>query len=50
MDGQVCFHRQLIANPVKPPGCTTGSVRPVSGINKDMSGAGLLQTTVYPVV
>ena len=38
--------------PVKPPRYTTGSVRPVNGINKDMSGARLLQTTVsvYPVV
>ena len=26
---QVCFHRWLFANPIKPPKCTTGSVGPV---------------------
>ena len=47
----VYFHRQLISNPVKPPRCTTGPVRPVKGINKDVSGARLVPMTVltYPV-
>ena len=50
-DGQVCFHRRLFADPVKPQRCTTESVRPLDGINKDVGGAKLLLTTtsVYPV-
>ena len=44
IDGQVYFHRWLIADPVKTPRCTTGSVEPVNGINKDVSGVRLLQT------
>ena len=45
------FTDRLIANPVEPPWCTTGSVGPVNGINKDETGAKLLPTTVstYPV-
>ena len=48
--GQVRFHRQLFTNPVKLPWCTTESLGPVIGINKDVSGARLLPTTVstYP--
>ena len=51
IDGQVCFHRRLIADPVKPPRSPTGYVSLVNGINKDMSGARLLQMIVstYPV-
>ena len=50
-DGQVCFHRRLFADLVKPQGCTTEPVRPLDGINKDVSGAKLLLTTTsaYPV-
>ena len=50
-DGQVCFHRRLFADPVKPQRCTTEPVRPLNGINKDVGGAKLLLTTtsVYPV-
>ena len=50
-DGQVCFHRRLFANPVKPQRCTTEPVKPLDGINKDVSGATPLITTtsVYPV-
>ena len=50
-DGQVCFHRGLFADPVKPQRCTTEPVRPLDGINKDVGGAKLLQTPtfVYPV-
>ena len=50
-DGQVCFHRRIFANPAKPQRCTTGPVKPLDGINKDVSDATLLLTTtsVYPV-
>ena len=50
-DGQVCFHRRLFADPVKPQRCTTEPVRPLDGINKDVGGAKLLLTTTfaYPV-
>ena len=46
IDGQVCFHWRLFANPVKPPWCNTGFVGPVGGTNKDVTGARLLPTTV----
>ena len=46
MDNQVCFHTQHFANPVRPLWYTTGSVEPVDGINKDVSHASLLPTTV----
>ena len=51
IDVQVCFHRWLFANPVKPQRYTTGSVELVNGINKYVSGARLVPTTVptYPV-
>ena len=50
-DGQVCFHRRLFGNPVKPQRCTTEPVKPLDGINKDLSGAKqlLMTTSVYPV-
>ena len=44
-DGQVCFHRRLFADPVKPQRCTTEPVRPLDSINKDVGGAKLLLTT-----
>ena len=49
--GQVGFHRQLFADPVKPLRCTKGSVGPVNGINKEVNGYRLLPTTVsnHPV-
>ena len=51
IDGQVCFHRRLIAEPVKPQRCTTEPVRSLDSINKDVGSAKLLLTTtsVYPV-
>ena len=50
-DGQVCFHRRLFADPVKPQRCTTEPVRPLDGVNKDVGGVKLLlaTTSVYPV-
>ena len=50
-DGQVCFHRRLFSDPVKPQRCITEPVRPLDGINKDVGGAKLLLTTTsaYPV-
>ena len=46
IDSQVCFHGRLIADPVKPSWCNTGSVGPVGGTNKDVTGARLVPTTV----
>ena len=46
VDDQVCFHWRLIADPVKPPWCNKRSLGPVSGTNKDVTGARLLPTTV----
>ena len=40
--GQVCFHRWLFADPVNPWSCTTGPVKSVSRINKDVYGTKLL--------
>ena len=45
IDDQVCFHWKLIADPFKLPWCNIGSVGPVSGTNKDLTGARLLWTT-----
>ena len=45
-DGQVCFHRWSFLGPVKPRQSTTGSMRPLMGINKAAWGAKLLLTTV----
>ena len=46
IDGQLCFHRQLIADPVKSPWCNTESGGPVNDSNKVVTGARLLPTTV----
>ena len=45
------FTEGFLADPVKPQRCTTESVKPLDGINKDVGGAKLLLTTtsVYPV-
>ena len=45
------FIDEIFDDTVKPPRCTVGSVEPVNGINKDVSDARLLPTTVltYPV-
>ena len=40
-DGQVCFHRRLFADPVKPQRCITEPMRPLDGINKDFGDAKL---------
>ena len=51
IDGQVCFHRWLFSDLVKPGRCTTAPVESVNGINKDMCGAKLLPMIIsaYPV-
>ena len=51
IDGQVCFHRRPFAIPVRLLRCTTGSLGPVNGINKDVSDTRLLPMTVltYPM-
>ena len=50
-DDQGCFHRRLFANLVKPQRCTTKPVKPLDGIDKDVSSAKLLlmTTSIYPV-
>ena len=50
-DCQVFFHRGHFTYPVKSQRYTTESVRPLDGINKDVSEAKLQITTtsVYPV-
>ena len=49
IDGQVCFHRQSFADPVKPQrSSTTGSMGPLMGTNKAVWGVKLLLTTVLP--
>ena len=44
-------HRRLFADPVKIRKCTTGSMEPVNGINKDVSDAWLLPMAnlTYPI-
>ena len=32
IDGQVCFHRRVFADPIKSPKYTTGPVGPVNAI------------------
>ena len=38
IDGQVCFYRRPFSIPFRPLRFTTGSLGPVNGINKDVSG------------
>ena len=47
IDGQVCFHRQSFADPVKPRRSTTESMGPLMGTNKAAWGVKLLLTTVW---
>ena len=51
LDGQVCFFRRLFSNAVKPRGCISWPVWPLSGINKTAWGAKLILTAglAYPV-
>ena len=49
-DGQVYFHRGPFADPVKQQRCTTEPVRPLGGINKEVCGAKLHPTTVWPIL
>ena len=52
IDSQVCFHRQLFADPVKPSWCITGPVGPLGNTNQNWLGAKLLPiaVSIYPVV
>ena len=52
IDGQVCFHRQLFADPVKPCWCITGPVGPLGSTNQNWLCTKLLPMIVliYPVV
>ena len=47
IDGQVCFHRQSISNPVKPRRSTTESMGPLMGTNKAAWGVKLLLMVVW---
>ena len=47
VDGQVCYYRQLFANPVKPQGCTTGPLVPLRGTIKTVCSAKLLAMTIW---
>ena len=51
LDGQVCFFRWLFSDAVKPQGCISWPVWPLSGINKTAWGAKLILTAglAYPV-
>ena len=47
VDGWPCLLSQAaFANPVRLPRCTTGTLGPVNGTNKDVSGIRLLPMTV----
>ena len=50
IDGQVLFHRWLFPDPVKLLKCTTGSVEPVSGINKDIVVPYCCQWLSWPIL
>ena len=42
IDSQVCFHRQLFANTVKPSWCITGPMEPLGSTNQNWCGVKLL--------
>ena len=50
-DGHVCFYRQFFSDAVKPQGCISWPVWPLSGINKTPWGTKLILTEdlVYSV-
>ena len=52
LDSQVCFHRWLFADPVKPSWCITGPVGPLGSTNQNWLGAKLLPmaVSIHPVV
>ena len=50
VDGQVCFYRQLFADPVKPRGCTTGPLLPLRGTNKTVCSAKLPSGPILCIV
>ena len=52
IDGQICFHKWLFANLVKPHSCITGPVGPLGSTNQNWLCARLLPMAVliYPGV
>ena len=52
IDSQVCFHRRLFANRVKPNWCITGPTGPLGSTNQNWLYAKLLPmvVSIYPVV
>ena len=51
IDSQVCFHRWLFANPVKPHWYITGPVKPLGSTNQNLWGVKLLTVSIstYPM-
>ena len=52
IDSQVCFHRRLFADPVKPSWCITGPTGPLGSTNQNWLCAKLLPMaiSIHPVV
>ena len=52
IESQICFHRWLFANPVKPCWCIIGPIGPLGSTNQNWLCARLLPMAVviYPVV
>ena len=52
IDNQVCFHRWLFADPVRPSWCITRPISPLGSANQHWLGAKLLPIAVliYPVI
>ena len=51
IDGQVCFHKRLFVDAVKPHWCITGPVEPLGSTNKNWWDAKLVPVSIsiYPV-
>ena len=52
IDGQVCFHRWLFTNPVRPHWCISGPVGPLGSTNQNWLCARVppMAVAIYPVV
>ena len=46
VDSQVCFHRELFADPVKSSWCNTGLVEPLRSTNQNLCGVKLLPMSI----